>query len=50
MSADQAQEQNNKLVKIDGSPTDFFNNPLTLMKWLASGHHIDELFSNLHGD
>ena len=43
MGIDQAHEQNNKLVKINGSATDLLNNNTALLKWTVAGPEIAEM-------
>ncbi len=44
---DQAHEQNNKLVKIDGEAVDMLlNDSASLMKWMVSGPEIVEMVQN----
>ena len=40
---DQAQKQNNKLVKIDGGVTDLLNDNAALLKWTVADPEIAEM-------
>ena len=49
MSIDQAHEQNNKLVKIDGGAIGILENDIALLDWAISGPQISQMlqiFSN----
>ena len=48
MCIDQAHEQNNKLVKIDGGATDLLNDNAALLKWTVAGPEIAELVRSFH--
>ena len=43
MGIDQAHEQNNNLVKIDGGATDLLNGNAALLKWTVVGPEIAEM-------
>ena len=43
MDTDQAHEQNNRLVKIDGGATALLNDNAALLKWTVSGPEIAEM-------
>ncbi len=49
ISEDQAHEQNNKLIKIDGAAVGILDNHASLMKWMVGGPVLARsvsLFSN----
>ncbi len=43
ISEDQAHEQNNKLVKIDGGAIGILDNHISMMKWMVAGPEISRL-------
>ena len=43
MGIDQAHEQNNKLVKIDGGATDLLNDNTAFLKWTVRGPEVTEM-------
>ena len=40
---DQAHEQNNKLIKIDGGAIGILDNPNALLRWAVAGHIVAQI-------
>ena len=46
IAIDQAYEQNNKLIKIDGGAIGIFENESALLKWTAAGLMVSDMLKN----
>ena len=47
MGADQAHDENEKVIKADGRAVGILDNESVLLKWATSGPHISEMLSDL---
>ena len=43
IGVDQAHEQNNKLIKIDGGAISILDNPNALLRWAVAGHIVAQI-------
>ena len=46
MAEDQAHEQNNKIVKVDGGAIGFLDQSQALLDWSTAGPYIAEIIQN----
>ena len=46
IAIDQAHEQNNKLIKIDGGAIGIFENESALLKWTVAGLMVSDMLKN----